>query len=72
MFDAAQSNANHCAVIDIGVELIVELEVPAARLALLILYFPVADSSHLLLQNPVRAFDQARIVGRNASLSHCK
>src|SRR5438309_10795064 len=55
MFDAAQSQADHRAVIHIGIKLIVELEVPAARLALRILDLPVARLTHLLLQNPVSA-----------------
>src|SRR5258708_26554747 len=62
MLDATQAEANHCSIIDIGVKLIVKLEVPAARLSLWILDLPVAYVSHLLLQNPVSPLHHARIV----------
>src|ERR1700682_2228832 len=64
MLHAAEAKANHRAIIDIGVKLIVKLEVPAARLSLRILDLPVAYVSDLLLQNPVSALHHARVVGR--------
>ena len=62
MLDAAQRKANHCAIIHIRVKLVVKLEVPSARLALLVLDLPVAGIANLLLQNPVGALHHARIV----------
>jgi len=69
MLHAAQSQTNHRAIVHVRIKLIVKLEVPSARLALLVLDLPVADVSHLLLQNPIRALHHPRIVGRHARLS---
>ena len=68
----AQPQANHRGVIHIGIELVIELEVPAARLALRILDLPVAGLAHLLLQNPVGAFHHPRIVRRNSRFAQGK
>ncbi len=72
MLHAAQTEANHRAVIHVRIELVVELEVPAAGLTFFIFDFPVADGAYLLLQNPVGALHHARIIRRHTRLAKSK
>ena len=72
MLHMGQCQADHRAVINIWVELIVEFEIPAAGLPFRIFYFPVADAPYLLLQNPIGAFDDPRIIRRHAALTQSK
>ena len=72
MLDPAQAETDHGAVIDVGVELVVEFEIPAAGLALGILDLPVARLAHLFLKNPVGALHEARIGGWNPRLAQGK
>ena len=69
MLDAAQRQANHRTVIHIGIKLVVEFEVPSARLALLVLDLPVPRIPHLFLQDPVRALHHSSIVRGNSRLA---
>ena len=62
VLDPAQPQTHHCGVINVGVELIVKLEVPASRLPAPVLYFPIASLADLLLQRPVGGFHHSRII----------
>ena len=66
------SQADHCTVVHIRIELVVKFEIPARRLPFGILNLPVADRAHLLLQNPVRALYHPRIVRRHPRFAQCK
>ena len=68
MLHPAEGEAYHGAVIDIGIELIIELEIPAPGLPFRIFHFPVAHGADLFLQNPVGALHHARIIGGNSGL----
>ncbi len=72
MLHPAQRQADHGTVVHVGIELIVELEVPPARLAFRILDLPVSGLTHLFLQYPVGAFHQPRIASRNPRLAQGK
>ena len=68
----AQRQQHLRAVVHVGIELVVELEVPARGSGLGILHAPVALARDLLLQHPLAGLHQARIVGGNAALRQRK
>ncbi len=48
-----EAEADHGGVIDVGIKLVIEFEVPAAGLTFFVFNFPVADGADLFLQRPV-------------------
>src|SRR5690242_13842104 len=72
MLNMRQRQRYHRAVIHIGIELIIELEVPSPGLAFTVFDFPIPGIAHLLLQDPVGALDHSRIIGRNTAFAQSK
>ena len=50
--EALKGNEDLCGVIDVGIELVFELEVPAARVEVRSTYLPVARAAHFLGDEP--------------------
>ena len=69
MLNVTQAQTNHGAVVHVRIELVVEFEIPAPGLSLLVFHFPIARNTHLFLQYPVGALNHAGIAGRNSALS---
>ena len=68
----AQRKQNLRRIIGIRVKLVVELEVPAARLGVADFDGPIALVADLFGKHPVDGFDHARIVARHAGLAQRK
>ena len=67
--DLVQGQKHLGGIVRVGIELVIEFEVPAARLRIPYLHRPIALLPHFLGEHPVGGFEQPRIGARNAALT---
>ena len=70
--ELSQRKHDHGGVVDVRIEIVVELERPAARREVRTADRPVTGDGDFLPQQPVAGSPQARVVGRHAGRTECQ
>ena len=61
-----------CGVVGVGIKLVIELEIPAARLGIADFHGPIAFVADFLGEHPVGGLDHARVSALDAGLAQCE